>query len=99
MNGPSAACWPQAGANRFVAGSYLFGQADMKSAVDDLRERLSAVSREIKNSGIDSVRNVAFHVSCTDRVSIRSPVVASLVESHRRHDLDAVFKHFDDIEE
>ncbi len=30
-----------AGANQFVAGSYLFKQADMKAAVDDLRRRLS----------------------------------------------------------
>lgn len=30
----------QAGANQFVAGSYLFKQTDMKAAVVDLRERL-----------------------------------------------------------
>ena len=30
----------KAGANQFVAGSYLFKQADMKSAVADLREKL-----------------------------------------------------------
>lgn len=30
----------QAGANQFVAGSYLFKQTDMKAAVADLRERL-----------------------------------------------------------
>ena len=30
----------QAGANRFVAGSYLFRQTDMKSAVADLRKKL-----------------------------------------------------------
>ncbi len=29
-----------AGANQFVAGSYLFKQADMKAAVEDLRRRL-----------------------------------------------------------
>ncbi len=29
----------EAGANQFVAGSYLFKQTDMKSAVDDLRQR------------------------------------------------------------
>ena len=32
----------KAGANRFVAGSYLFAQADMKAAVDDLRRRVAA---------------------------------------------------------
>lgn len=32
----------KAGANQFVAGSYLFKQADMKKAVDDLRESLAA---------------------------------------------------------
>ncbi len=31
----------KAGANQFVAGSYLFGKADMKAAIDDLRRRLS----------------------------------------------------------
>ncbi len=31
-----------AGANQFVAGSYLYGQADMKAAVADLRERIGA---------------------------------------------------------
>lgn len=30
----------RAGANQFVAGSYLFKQADMKAAVENLRERL-----------------------------------------------------------
>jgi ribulose-phosphate 3-epimerase len=29
----------KAGANQFVAGSYLFRQDDMKAAVDDLRAR------------------------------------------------------------
>lgn len=33
----------RAGANMFVAGSYLFGKEDMKSAVEDLRERIAAV--------------------------------------------------------
>ena len=32
----------KAGANQFVAGSYLYGQADMKAAVADLRERIAA---------------------------------------------------------
>ncbi|MBR1921944.1 MAG: ribulose-phosphate 3-epimerase [Kiritimatiellae bacterium] len=32
----------EAGANMFVAGSFLFGKADMKAAVDDLRARLAA---------------------------------------------------------
>ncbi len=32
-----------AGANMFVAGSYLFGKEDMKAAVEDLRERVCSV--------------------------------------------------------
>ena len=32
----------KAGANQFVAGSYLFKQADMKAAVDDLRASLAS---------------------------------------------------------
>ena len=32
----------KAGANQFVAGSYLFRQTDMKAAVEDLRRRLDA---------------------------------------------------------
>ena len=32
----------KAGANQFVAGSYLFRQADMKAVVDDLRARIGA---------------------------------------------------------
>ena len=31
----------RAGANQFVAGSYLFSQADMKSAVDSMRKEIS----------------------------------------------------------
>jgi len=31
----------RAGANQFVAGSYLFGKADMKTAVADLRRKIS----------------------------------------------------------
>ena len=33
----------KAGANQFVAGSYLFRQEDMKAAVEDLRRRIGAV--------------------------------------------------------
>ncbi len=33
----------KAGANMFVAGSYLFGKEDMKAAVDDLRRKLAVV--------------------------------------------------------
>ena len=33
----------KAGANQFVAGSYLFKQADMKAAVADLHQRIAAV--------------------------------------------------------
>ena len=35
----------KAGANQFVAGSYLFGKSDMKSAVEDLRKRLTSEPR------------------------------------------------------
>ena len=35
----------EAGANMFVAGSYLFGKADMRAAVDDLRKKLEAIDR------------------------------------------------------
>lgn len=39
VNAETAVLAAKAGANQFVAGSYLFKQADMKAAVDDLRER------------------------------------------------------------
>lgn len=35
----------KAGANQFVAGSYLFGKSDMKAAVEDLRKRLASEPR------------------------------------------------------
>ncbi len=35
----------KAGANQFVAGSYLFGKSDMKAAVEDLRKRLVSEPR------------------------------------------------------
>ena len=35
----------KAGANQFVAGSYLFGKSDMRAAVDDLRKRLASEPR------------------------------------------------------
>ena len=31
----------KAGANQFVAGSYLFGKSDMRAAVEDLRSRIN----------------------------------------------------------
>jgi len=34
-----------AGANQFVAGSYLFRQADMKAAVADLKKKLEGINR------------------------------------------------------
>lgn len=37
VNGETAILANKAGANQFVAGSYLFKQADMKAAVDDMR--------------------------------------------------------------
>lgn len=39
VNAETAVCAAETGANQFVAGSYLFNQADMKAAVDDLRTR------------------------------------------------------------
>ena len=38
VNGATAIRAAQAGANQFVAGSYLFKQADMKAAVEDMRK-------------------------------------------------------------
>ena len=35
----------KAGANMFVAGSYLFGKADMRAAVEDLRKKLEVIGR------------------------------------------------------
>lgn len=40
INAETAVRAARAGADRFVAGSYLFGQADMAAAVADLRARL-----------------------------------------------------------
>lgn len=37
----------KAGANQFVAGSYLFRQSDMKEAVTDLRARIQAATGEV----------------------------------------------------
>lgn len=42
INGETAVTAAKAGANQFVAGSYLFGKADMKAAVDAMREGVSA---------------------------------------------------------
>ena len=41
VNGETAAVAARAGANQFVAGSHLFGQPDMKAAVEDLRRRVA----------------------------------------------------------
>ena len=38
----------KAGANQFVAGSYLFGKTDMASAVADMRTGLAAVKRGVE---------------------------------------------------
>ena len=35
----------KAGANMFVVGSYLFGKADMRAAVEDLRKKLEVIGR------------------------------------------------------
>jgi ribulose-phosphate 3-epimerase len=40
INAETAVLAAKAGANMFVAGSYLFKQADMKAAVEDMRRRL-----------------------------------------------------------
>ena len=42
VNAETAVLAAKAGANQFVAGSYLFKQTDMKSAVGDLRTRITA---------------------------------------------------------
>ena len=39
VNAQTAVEAAKAGANQFVAGSYLFKQADMKAAVEDMRAR------------------------------------------------------------
>lgn len=41
INAATAVVAAEAGANQFVAGSYLFGQADMKAAVDAMRAEVS----------------------------------------------------------
>lgn len=41
INADTAVIAARAGANQFVAGSYLFRQADMKSAVDSMRKEVS----------------------------------------------------------
>ena len=41
INGETALVAAKAGANQFVAGSYLFGQADMKAAVEAMRAGVS----------------------------------------------------------
>ena len=41
INDKTAVVAAKAGANQFVAGSYLFRQADMKAAVDSMREETS----------------------------------------------------------
>ena len=42
VNAETAVASAKAGANQFVAGSYLFRQADMKAAVEDMRRRVTA---------------------------------------------------------
>ena len=41
VNAETAVLAAKAGANQFVAGSYLFRQADMKAAVEDMRRKVS----------------------------------------------------------
>ena len=40
INAETAVVAAKAGANQFVAGSYLFKQTDMKAAVEDLHRHL-----------------------------------------------------------
>lgn len=43
INGETAIVAAEAGANQFVAGSYLFKQSDMKAAVDSMRATIQAI--------------------------------------------------------
>lgn len=43
INGETAIVAAEAGANQFVAGSYLFKQSDMKTAVDSMRATTQAI--------------------------------------------------------
>lgn len=43
INGETAIVAAEAGANQFVAGSYLFKQSDMKAAVDSMRAAIQAI--------------------------------------------------------
>jgi ribulose-phosphate 3-epimerase len=43
INGETAIVAAEAGANQFVAGSYLFKQSDMKAAVDSMRATTQAI--------------------------------------------------------
>lgn len=45
VNAETAVLAAKAGANMFVAGSYLFRQADMKAAVADLKKKLEGLNR------------------------------------------------------
>ena len=45
VNAETAVLAARAGANQFVAGSYLFKQADMRKAVDDMRGKVVVGSR------------------------------------------------------
>ena len=44
VNAETTVLAAKAGANQFVAGSYLFKQADMKSAVDDMRRKAQSAA-------------------------------------------------------
>ena len=52
VNAETAVAAAKAGANQFVAGSYLFKQSDMKSAVEDMRLK---VKGERSNGGMSKV--------------------------------------------
>ena len=45
VNAETAVLAARAGANQFVAGSYLFGQADMKAAVKEMKSGISSAAR------------------------------------------------------
>ena len=48
VNAETAVAAAMAGANQFVAGSYLFKQADMKAAVEGMREKVKGQRLEVR---------------------------------------------------
>ena len=54
VNGETAVLAARAGANQFVAGSYLFKQKDMRKTVDDMRGKVVVVQRKLNMPLYDS---------------------------------------------